>query len=216
MKKKITSYGKIEEILNVISHGTGLVLSILAFILLMIRSLHFGSAVYLISSGVFGISLILLYSASTLYHSAKAGNRRQALQIFDHAAIYVLIAGTYTPYSLITLQGTTGWLIFAVIWICALTGIILKLFFTGRYDVLSTIMYIIMGWIIILAINPLKEHLTIEGVFLLFAGGIAYTLGAVIYGIKKIKFNHAVFHLFVLTGSICHFLSIYFYVLRIH
>jgi hemolysin III len=216
MKKKITAYGQREEALNVISHATGLVLSLLAFILLMIRSLHFESAVYIIGSGVFGLSLILLYTASTLYHSAEAGKRRQKLQIFDHAAIYVLIAGTYTPYSLITLTGITGWLIFAVIWICALTGIILKLFFTGKYDVLSTIMYIVMGWIIILAINPLKENLSIEGVVLLFAGGIAYTLGAIIYGIKKIKFNHVIFHLFVLSGSTCHFLSIYFYVMDIH
>jgi hemolysin III len=216
MKKKITAYGQREEALNVISHATGLVLSLLAFILLMIRSLHFESAVYIIGSGVFGLSLILLYTASTLYHSAEAGKRRQKLQIFDHAAIYVLIAGTYTPYSLITLTGITGWLIFAVIWICALTGIILKLFFTGKYDVLSTIMYIVMGWIIILAINPLKENLSIEGVVLLFAGGIAYTLGAIIYGIKKIKFNHFIFHIFVLSGSICHFLSIYFYVMDIH
>lgn len=212
-KKKITVYSPAEEKLNVISHFTGLILSIPAFFLLIIRASRFGDSGDLIAAAVFGLSLILLYSASTIYHSAEKGRRKQSLQVFDHAAIYVLIAGTYTPYTLITLQGRLGWTLFAVIWALAICGVILKLFFTGKYEIILTLMYIFMGWIIILALGPLMENLSLAGVILLFAGGISYTLGAVIYGIKKIRYNHAIFHFLVLTGSLCHFLSVCFYVL---
>lgn len=135
--------------------------------------------------------------------------------MFDHASIYILIAGTYTPYTLVTLSGTTGWVLFGISWGLALAGVILKLFFTGKYNLLSTIMYVLMGWIIIFAVNPLLNKLTQEGLIWLLAGGVAYTVGAIIYSIKKIKFNHAVFHLFVLLGSFCHFMSVYFYVVPV-
>jgi len=127
----------------------------------------------------------------------------------------VLIAGTYTPYTIVTLNGLTGWVIFGISWGLAISGIIIKLFFTGKYAFISTLMYVFMGWIIIFAIKPLSINLSSDGIFWLIAGGISYTLGAVIYNIKKIKFNHAIFHIFVLFGSGCHFLSIYLYVLTI-
>ena len=131
----------------------------------------------------------------------------------DHASIYVLIAGTYTPFTLVTLNGVTGWTLFGITWGLAVSGIILKLFFTGQYNVLSTLMYIFMGWIIVFAIKPLVNNLPVDGLFWLVAGGVAYTIGAILYGIKKIKFNHSIFHVFVLLGSSCHFVAIYFYVL---
>jgi len=206
-------YTPLEEKTNIISHAIGLALSVVALVLLVIRASLYGQALHVVSAAIFGISLIVLYAASTFYHSAKDPKIRTHLRIFDHATIYVLIAGTYTPLTLITLTGTTGWVIFGISWAMAVTGITLKLFFTGRFNVLSTLMYVFMGWIIVFAITPLINNLSTEGLFWLFAGGVAYTTGAIIYGIKKIGFNHAIFHMFVLLGSFCHFVSVYFYVL---
>jgi hemolysin III len=135
------------------------------------------------------------------------------LKIFDHAAIYILIAGTYTPFALITLIDSVGWNVFIVIWSMAVAGIILKLFFTGRFQFISTLLYVFMGWVIIFALNPLLESLSYDGILWLFTGGAFYTLGAIVYMIKKIPFNHALFHVFVLLGSGSHFISIYFYIL---
>ena len=206
-------YTPLEEMTNIISHTIGLVLSIVALLLMLIRASESGNTLHIVSAAIFGVSLIALYAASTLYHSAKDPKVRSRLRINDHATIYILIAGTYTPFTLITLNGWVGWTIFGVSWGMAITGLILKLFFTGKYNVLSTLMYVLMGWIIIFAIKPLINSLSYEGLFWLVAGGVAYTTGAVIYSIKKIKFNHAIFHLFVLLGSFCHFISVYFYVL---
>ena len=165
-----------------------------------------------ISFGILGLSLIFLYGTSTAYHSSKNQARRSRLRILDHASIYILIAGTYTPFTLITLHGPTGWMIFGTSWGMAFTGIILKLFFTGKYQLLSTLMYVFMGWLIIFAIEHLIDKLPRAGLGWLVAGGLAYTLGAALYSIKKIRFNHAIFHVFVLLGSSCHFMAVYFYV----
>jgi hemolysin III len=210
---KIKFYSPLEEKTNIMSHAIGLVFSIVALVLMLVRASLYGNAWHIVSVAIFGASLILLYAASTFYHSAKEPLLRSRLRVVDHATIYVLIAGTYTPFTLITLHGTTGWIIFGVSWGMAISGVILKLFFTGRYNVLSTLMYVVMGWIIIFAVKPLINSLSADGLFWLVAGGIAYTTGAVLYSIKKIKFNHAIFHLFVLLGSYCHFVSVYFYVL---
>lgn len=206
-------YSPAEEMTNIISHAIGLAFSVVGLVLMLIRADASGDALHIVSAAIFGASLIALYAASTFYHSAKNPKLRYRLRIVDHATIYILIAGTYTPFTLVTLDGWIGWTIFAVSWGMALTGVILKLFFTGKYNLLSTLMYVFMGWIIIFAINPLMNSLPPGGVFWLFAGGLSYTTGAVLYSIKKIKFNHAIFHLFVLLGSVCHFASVYFYVL---
>lgn len=206
-------YPPVEEKFNIISHGFGLVLSIIGLILLILRANDLGDIRHLVSFSIFGASMILLYTASTFYHATSNGIWRYRLNIVDHASIYVLIAGTYTPFALVTLKGVLGWSIFGVVWGLALTGIILKLFFTGRYKTLSTIMYVAMGWIIVFAVKPLLDNLEFLGLVWLFAGGIAYTLGAIIFSLERIKFNHAIFHFFVLLGSFCHFISIYFYVL---
>ncbi len=206
-------YSPIEEKINTISHAVGFILCIVALVLLVMHATQNGDVWHIVSFSVFGASLIILYAASTFYHSAKKSELRNRLNIIDHASIYVLIAGTYTPFTLVTLKGTIGWVIFGISWGLALTGIILKLFFTGKYNLMSTIMYVLMGWVIVFAIKPLINNLPLAGLLWLVAGGISYTIGAILYGIKKIKFNHAIFHMFVLMGSFCHFMSVYFYVL---
>lgn len=206
-------YSPPEEMTNIISHAIGLVLSTVALLLMLIRASESGDTLHIVGAAIFGFSLIALYAASTLYHSAKDPKARSRLRINDHATIYILIAGTYTPFTLITLNGWVGWTVFGVSWAMATAGVILKLFFTGKYNVLSTLMYVLMGWIIIFAIKPLINSLSSEGLFWLIAGGVAYTTGAVIYSFEKINFNHVIFHLFVLLGSFCHFISVYFYVL---
>lgn len=205
-------YSPKEERLNVISHGLGLVLSVLGLVLLVMRSLQFSNAILTTAFVVYGFSLITLYSASTFYHRTQNPRLRYRLKVFDHIAIFILIAGTYTPFSLVTLSGTTGWIILIVAWIIAFLGAILKIFFTGRFKILSTLMYVGMGWIIIFAIKPLLENLDMAGVWWLFAGGLAYTMGAIFYNLSRLKYNHAIFHIFVLAGSFCHFISIYYYV----
>ena len=211
--KEIKHYSHAEERVNIISHAFGFVLSVVALVLLVRHASIYGDVWHVVSYSVFGVSLMVLYSASTVYHSAKNPKFRRRMRIVDHASIYVLIAGTYTPFTLVTLNGFTGWVVFGVTWGMAVIGIVLKLFYTGRYDAISTLMYVFMGWIIVFAINPLIENLSSDGLFWLVAGGMAYTTGAILYSIKKIKFNHAIFHLFVLLGSFCHFISVYFYIL---
>ncbi|MDT7831141.1 hemolysin III family protein [Flavobacteriaceae bacterium S356] len=213
MKEKIIHrYSKTEEFLNIATHGLGLLLSVVALPFLIIRSFNFDGFLKPFSFIVYGCSLIILYAASTFYHAAKQDKLRRRLNIFDHAAIYVLIAGTYTPFTIIVLEGATGWVIFGLTWFFALTGIILKLFFTGKYDRLSTIMYVLMGWQIVFAIKPLLNSLPTEGLQLLIWGGVFYTVGAILYSIKKIPYNHAIFHVFVLLGSASHFLCIYYHI----
>jgi hemolysin III len=206
-------YSPLEERINIVSHGIGFIFSILALISLVLHSAMNGDLIDIISFSIFGLSLILLYTASTVYHSSKEKKVRRRLRVFDHASIYVLIAGTYTPFALITFGGTIGWFIFGLTWGIALIGIILKLFYTGRFKILSTLMYIAMGWLIIFFIQPLTNNLSSTGLIWLLIGGLSYTIGAVIYAIKKIKFNHATFHIFVLAGSFSHFLAVYLYVL---
>ena len=211
MSKTNHKYSEKEEKLNIYTHAFGLIISIIIFPFLILKSMYYDGFWKPFSLFVFGVSLIILYAASTFYHSATKPKLRRRLNIFDHAAIYVLIAGTYTPFTLITLEGSTGWIIFLLTWTFALAGVILKLFFTGKFDKLSTIMYVLMGWQIVFAINPLIENLAPQGLFWLFLGGVLYTVGAILYSIKKIPYNHAIFHVFVLLGSFSHIISIYFY-----
>ena len=214
-QKKITYYDPKEEKLNVISHAFGLVLSIIALVLLVVFASLEGSAWHIVSFSIYGASLIVLYAASTFYHNSKTPKLRYRLNIFDHASIYILIAGTYTPFTLVVLDGWVGWTIFGVSWGLAFTGVILKLFFIGKYDKISTIAYVLMVWLIVFAIKPLVQNLPIEGLMWLLGGGISYTVGAILYSIKSIKYNHAIFHIFVLLGSFCHFIAVFFYVLPI-
>lgn len=211
MTTPIYRYKRTEELINIWSHFAGILLSLVGTVILLIKGIHLQSALHIASYALYGTSMLVLFSASTLYHSATGPERRKKLNIFDHAAIYFLIAGTYTPFTLLGLQGAWGWTIFGVAWGIALAGIILKLFFTGRYNLLSTISYVAMGWIIVFAIKPLIERFSFEGLMWLAAGGLFYTLGAVLYMFKKIPYNHAIFHFFVLAGAIAHYLGVLFY-----
>jgi len=208
----LRAYPPAEERINIGSHALGLVLSVVALVMLVLQARSYDNALFTLSFTVFGASLICLYLASTLYHSAKTLKTRTRLRIVDHATIYILIAGTYTPFCLITLSGPTGWTVFAVSWSLATLGVILKLFYTGRFQLLSTLMYVFMGWIVIFVVKPMIDNLPLEGLVWLIIGGLSYTTGAVIYSIRNIPFNHAIFHLFVLVGSFCHFMAVYLYV----
>ncbi len=212
MSHKTSLYDPKEERINVWSHFIGLLLSVVALTVLVVKSSSLGNAWHIVSYSIYGASMILLYLASTLYHNAKKPKIRARLNVFDHAAIYVLIAGTYTPYTLVTLNGVSGWVLFGVVWGAALVGIIFKLFYFGKYDRLSTIMYVVMGWMAVFAIKPLLENLSMQGLVWLALGGVFYTLGAIFYSREKLAYNHAIFHIFVLLGSISHFISIFFYV----
>ncbi len=207
----MSTYSPIEEKANIGTHAFGWVLSVIAFFLLLQQAFQIDETIHTIAIAVFGLSMILLYAASTLYHSATDPVRRARWRIFDHAAIYLLIAGTYTPFTLLILPSPIGTIIFAAVWIMAIAGTAIKLFFTGRFKLISTLMYVFMGWLIVFAFNPLLEHMPSAGLQWLFAGGIAYTVGAVLYSIKKLPFNHAIFHVFVLAGTFCHFIAVYKY-----
>lgn len=208
-----STYASAEERINVISHVIGLLLSTAGVVFMVIKAAAFGTAIHIVSVAVFGASLLTLYTASSFYHSATDPAVRKALRTVDHAAIYVLIAGTYTPFALVTFQGAVGWTIFGIAWGMALTGITLKLFFTRRFDRLSTAMYVFMGWMIVFAIKPLLANLAPAGLAWLLAGGVCYTVGALLYSIKKMPFSHAAFHVLVVLGSACHFVTVYFFVL---
>jgi hemolysin III len=207
------TYSAQEEKLNVISHGIGVALSVLASIALVTRAINNGNNYQIAGAIIFGLSLILLYVASTAYHNATDPELRARLRIFDHAAIYVLIAGSYTPFALVTLHGPLGWIVFGVIWGMALIGIILKLFYTGRFKLLSTLLYVAMGWMGIFLAQSLHQRLPFTALGWMLGSGIAYTVGAILYSIKRMPFNHATFHIFVLIGSACSVIAIYVFVL---
>lgn len=206
-------YSAKEEIFNTISHGIGFLLSIPALVVLIVFASLYGDVWHIVSFSIYGSSLIILYFASTAYHAAKKPVLKHRLNIFDHAAIYVLIAGTYTPFALVTLNGPWGWSIFGVIWGLAIAGIIFKLFFIGKFRTLSAIGYVLMGWVIIVAVKPLLDNLAPGGLWWLLAGGISYCIGVIFYVQKKMPYAHGIFHIFVLLGSLCHFISVFFYVL---
>jgi hemolysin III len=208
---KHTTYPAAEERINIYSHGLGLIGSVLALFILTLKA---NGLLQVISVAVFAASLIALYSSSTIYHSTQNVARRAWLRTVDHSMIYVLIAGSYTPLSLLVLKGAAGWTIFGVSWAMAATGIVIKLFHTGKYNKISTAMYVFMGWVIVFAIKPLAANLSSEGLAWLFAGGVFYTVGALFYSIRKMPYGHATFHVFTLLGSACHVVCVYWFVLE--
>lgn len=205
-------YSKKEEIANALTHGAGIALSIAALVLLVVFSAIYGDAWKVTASAVYGASMIILYTASTLYHSFSKTKAAGKLNMFDHISIYYLIAGTYTPFVLVNMRGGWGWSIFGVIWACAITGTILKLIYGNRFRKISTILYLCMGWMIVIAFYPFIKNVETGGLILTLLGGLSYSIGVIFYKWKKLPFNHAVWHLFVLAGSILHFFAILFYV----
>ena len=209
----IIQYSSNEEIANSITHGIGAALSIAGLTLLVVLAVIYGDAWRVVSFSVYGSTLVLLYLASTLYHSVQHPKVKPILRIFDHAAIYLLIAGTYTPFTLVSMRGVWGWTIFGIVWALALAGIVFKLFFIGRFENLSTVAYVLMGWVVVIAFKELWVSLPMGGIIWLILGGVTYTLGVVFYAWEKLPYNHAIWHLFVLGGSLCHFFAILFHVL---
>ena len=197
-----------EEIANALTHVLGLVASIAACAILVTLGALRGSAWHVVSSAIFGATLILLYTASTLYHSVQAERAKARLRVFDHCAIYLLIAGTYTPFTLVGLRGGWGWSLFGVVWGLAVAGVVFKLFFTGRFVRLSTAIYLGMGWLVLIAVVPMMQRLSAPTLAWLVAGGVAYTVGTVFYLNRRLPFAHAVWHVFVLGGSVCHAIAV--------
>ncbi len=200
-----------EELAHAISHGVGVALSIAGLAILVAFSSLYGDAWHVTSTSIYGVTLILLYTASTLYHGVTHTQVKAVLQQLDHAAIFLLIAGTYTPFTLVSLRGEWGWTLFALIWGMALFGVVLQLV-APRKEKLSLALYMIMGWLVVIALEPMIDAVGTGGMLLLLVGGLCYTVGAIFYVWERLAYNHAVWHAFVLAGSIFHFFSILFYV----
>ena len=202
-----------EEVANSVTHGLGLVASIVGAVVLVFLSAERGEPWYVASAAIYGTTLVALYAASTLYHALKGTAARGALRIVDHCAIFLLIAGTYTPVALVGLGGAWGWSLFGIAWGVAAVGVVFKIFATGRFDRLSTVAYVAMGWLCIIAARPMIVLLSPGALALLGLGGLLYTAGVVFYRWERVPYSHAVWHLFVIGGSLCHYLAIALYVL---
>ena len=202
-----------EEFANSLTHGFGLLLSLCGAPILVALAARKGNGWHVLSCSIYGASAIILYTASTLYHALPRPDWKRLLRLCDHAAIYLMIAGTYTPFLLITLQGRLGWLLFGLLWGLALAGIVFKVFFLGRFKILSTLGYLGMGWLAVIVIKPLLAHLPFAGFMWILAGGLAYSFGLIFYAWKRLPYHHAIWHLFVLAGSVCHYFAVLFYVL---
>jgi len=201
-----------EEVANAISHGIGLLLAVAALPILVVGAVRTGTAAEVIGASIFGATMVLLYLTSTIYHAVTVPRVKRILRIIDHSAIYLLIAGTYTPFTLGVLRGPWGWTLFGLVWGCALAGVCLKAFNGTRFPVLSTWLYVAMGWLALIVIKPLWEAMPAWGMFWLVAGGLFYTLGVAFYFVdERIRYTHFVWHLFVLSGTVCHFFAVLYY-----
>lgn len=207
------TYTKKEEIANAITHGIGVLLSIIALVFLIRYSVDKGAMWHVVSFIIYGVSMLVLYLSSTLLHSFPEGKVKDILEVLDHSSIYLFIAGSYTPFLFVIVKGTLGWTLFGIVWGMAVCGIVFKMFFVKKFLFLSTLLYILMGWLIVLAWEPLTSVLSGGGLSLLVWGGILYTVGCVFYVWRGFPFHHAVWHLFVLAGSMLHFFSVFWYVL---
>ncbi|KRG12447.1 PAQR family membrane homeostasis protein TrhA [Lederbergia galactosidilytica] len=201
-----------EELANAITHGIGFLLSIPALVVLIVSAVNNGNAMHVVSFTIFGVSMILLYLFSTMLHSVKPSKIKNVFAILDHSAIYILIAGTYTPLALVSLNGALGWTLFGIVWGLAVAGITFKCFLVNKFRVLSTIFYLLMGWLIIIAIQPLYASLSPAGFYLLLTGGIFYSVGAIFYIWRNLPYSHAIWHLFVIAGSAFMYFCVLFYV----
>ncbi len=199
-----------DELANTLTHGVGYVFSLLGFVLLLAIAILHGGRWQILSCAIYGASLVCLYAASTLYHGTSSPRVKHALMIFDHCAIYALIAGTYTPFLLVNLKGAWGWSLFAVIWSIAVSGILFKLWFADRFPIFSTTLYLAMGWLGIVAARQVYTHVPSTGLMMLAIGGLLYTVGVVFYACKKIPHHHVIWHIFVMCGSACHYVAIVF------
>ena len=197
-----------EEIANSVTHGIGVALSVAALVLLVVFASKYGDAWRIASLSVYGATLFLLYLASTLYHSFTSPRVKRFFRILDHSSIYLLIAGTYTPVCLVSMRGPWGWTIFGLIWALAISGIVANIFLIGKFKIVSVLLYVAMGWLIVIAVKPMLQMVPRGLIVWLVVGGLCYTLGIVFYAIKKVPYFHFIWHLFVLGGSICHYFAV--------
>ncbi len=209
-------YPKVEEWLNQLTHGLAALASVAGMVVLLVLAVEMQDVWKIVSFSIYGASMTLLFLASTLYHSARRYEVRKVFKMVDHCAIFLLIAGTYTPFLLVNMRGGIGWTLFAIIWGLAIAGIVLKLVFGHGFKPLQVTIYLLMGWLVVVASSELADSVNSLGLWLVVAGGITYTLGVVFYLIKAIPYNHAIWHLFVVGGSTCHFFAIYHGVLNGH
>ncbi|MDE0896916.1 MAG: hemolysin III family protein [Planctomycetota bacterium] len=204
-------YSAREEVAHAVTHGFGAALSVAGLVLLILRAVENGSAIHVVSFTVFGTSAVLLYSASTIYHAFANTKYQRLLKVVDHSLIYVLIAGSYTPFLLVGLKGSWGWSLFGVVWGLTIIGIVFKVFYAGRFKLASTLLYLGLGWMCVIAVKPMLANVPAPALWWLFAGGMAYSLGTVFYMRKRMVYHHAVWHVFVLAGTTCHFQAVYGY-----
>jgi len=207
--KRTQSVG--EEIANSVSHGVGLLAAVAVAPLLVVAAVQRGSAAQIVGASIFGATMVLLYLTSTLYHALPGNRAKRVFRVLDHGAIFLLIAGTYTPFTLGVLRGTWGWTLFGLVWGLALAGVLLKAVGGVRYPKLSTYLYLAMGWLVLIAVKPLWHNVPTSGLLWLLAGGIAYTAGVAFYASKRVRYSHFVWHLFVIAGTACHFLAVLWY-----
>ena len=213
-KIEIPKYTLGEELMSAITHGIGALLSIAALVLCVVFSAIHGNVYAVVSSAIYGSTSIILYLMSTLYHSFKPNNAKRVFRIIDHCSIYLLIAGTYTPFALVALPKALGWTIFGVEWGCAIIGIVLNSVDLKKYKVFSMILYLVMGWMIVFSFKPLMAAVDMGCIYLSLAAGITYTIGAIFYGVgKKLKYMHSIFHFFVLAASVLFFFAIFLYII---
>ncbi|SDQ65064.1 PAQR family membrane homeostasis protein TrhA [Virgibacillus salinus] len=210
---EIHTFTKKEEIVNAITHGIGALLSIAGLVLLILFASLNGNPWQVVSVTIFGTTMLIMYLSSTIVHSLPEGKWKDIFQIFDHSSIYLFIAGTYTPFLLVHLRDDLGWILFGTVWGIALIGVVFKIFFVKKFLVLSTLFYVLMGWLITLVWNPLMATMDGTGMLLLMIGGMLYTLGAIFYIWRGFIYHHAIWHLFVLAGSIFHFFTVFYYVI---
>jgi hemolysin III len=210
---KVMEYSVAEELVHAITHGIGVILSIVGLSWMLYVSINIADPWRIVASSIYGATLITLFLASTLYHSMYASRHREIFKLLDHCAIYLLIAGTYTPFLLVAMRSSTGWWIFGTIWALATAGIVTKLWFRHRFPKLALASYLAMGWLIVVAAPQVAEAIGPHGMAWLVAGGVSYSVGAVFYVVERIPFNHAIWHLFVLVGGICHFFGVALHVL---
>lgn len=207
------TFTKGEEIANAITHGIGAILSIVALVLLIVTSAIHGTSWHIVSFTLFGCSMLLMYTCSTMLHSLPAGRAKDIFEILDHSSIYYFIAGTYTPFLFLVIQGWLGWTIFGIVWGLAIGGTVFKSFFAKKFVFYSTLLYVLMGWLIVFAWKPIYHNLHPNGIALLIIGGLFYTLGSVFYVWRGFKFHHTLWHLFVIGGSVAHFFCVFLYLI---
>jgi len=219
LKKNLTAravdarYSFGEEVANAITHGVGAFLAVVGLVMLTYFASQNGDVWHVTSCAIYGGTLVLLYTVSTLYHSLPQPRAKAVMKLLDHSAIFLLIAGTYTPFTLVSLRGPWGWTLFGIIWGMALVGIIFEASLLRGWTVISLALYIAMGWVVIIALKPLLDHIETGGFLLLLFGGLAYTLGSYFYIWRQLRYHHAIWHLFVLAGSVLHFFAVLFYVI---